>query len=82
MRERQFVGSRALFLTISSSLLRSLAQARNSSYLWKGMTGSGSSRRYSFSSDATVCTSVLLPREREIERAGEGSEETRIELRS
>ena len=49
-----------LFLTISSSLPRSLAQAKNSSYFWKGMTGSGSSLRYSFSREATVCTSVLL----------------------
>lgn len=48
------------FPTISSSLPRSLALARNSSYFWKGMTGSGSSLRYSFSREATVCTSVLL----------------------
>lgn len=60
MCERQFTGRRALFPTVSSSLLRSLAQVRNSSYLWKGMTGSGSSLRYSLSREATVCTSVLL----------------------
>ena len=60
VRERPI--HRFLFLTISSSLLRSLAQARNSSYLWKGMTGSGSSLRYSFRREATVCTSVLLQR--------------------
>lgn len=47
-------------LTDSSSLLRSLLQERNSSYLAKGTTGSGSSLKYSLSREATVCTSVLL----------------------
>ena len=46
--------------TSSSSLAKSCAQVRKSSYLEKGMTGSGSSRRYNFSKDATVWTSVLL----------------------
>lgn len=62
MSGRQFIGSKELFLTVSSSLPNSLAQVRNSSYLWKGMTGSGNSLRYSFRREATVCTSVLLQR--------------------
>lgn len=48
-------------LTSPSSLVSSWAQLRKSSYLAKGTTGSGSSRRYSFNREATVCTSVVLP---------------------
>lgn len=47
-------------ITISLSLVSSWAQERNCVYLEKGITGSGSSRMYSFSSDATVWTSVVL----------------------
>lgn len=50
-------------LTSPSSLVSSWAQLRKSSYLAKGTTGSGSSRRYSFSREATVCTSVVLQME-------------------
>lgn len=50
-------------LTSPSSLVSSWAQLRKSSYLAKGTTGSGSSRRYSFSREATVCTSVVLQTE-------------------
>lgn len=70
MHEKQFTARRVLLPTVSSSLPWSLAQVRNSSYLWKGMTGSGSSLRYSLSREATVCTSVLLQRTNRGEKDG------------
>ena len=62
--KRKFSQKSLRRLTASSSLLSSLAQDRKSSYFAQGMTGSGSSRRYSLRSDATVCTSVLLWRQK------------------